>query len=191
MRQRSAGDFKIGQAVRPLLTCNTNGEWAFSGTGFFIEHDGRPILVTANHVALDEPVWICKDPPVGGQFSLEEILAPTKRLCSRGTDIALYDPLEFSPGVTLRLCAAPPPGNYLVGSYEYVRLLVDRERSLFNSGPSTRIGNVGRLVNDDRYPGDSLELSYPALNGASGAPVVVLQGPDKHKVTGVLIANVQ
>jgi hypothetical protein len=42
----------------------------------------------------------------------------------------------------------------------------------------------------DRQP-ESLELSYPALKGASGAPVVVLDGVDRYKVAGVLVANVQ
>jgi len=192
MRRGLVGDFKIGEAVRPLFTRNASGEWAFSGTGFFVEHDGKPILVTANHVAFDEPVWICSDPPGTGQFVLEEIMAPTKRLGSNpGTDVAAYDPLEFAPTVTLQLCSVSPPGNYSVGSYEYSRLMIDPHRAIFNLGQSTRIGNVVRRVNDDRFPGESLELSYPALKGASGAPVVVLEGPEKHKVAGFLKANVQ
>src|SRR5262245_58510717 len=167
-----AGGFKIGDAVRPLFTSNAGGELSFSGTGFFVEHDGKPILVTANHVALDEPLWICKDPPMGKRFNLGDIVTPTKRLRSnRATDVAVYDPLDFAPALTLQLCSDSPPGNYLVGSFEYARLMIDPHRALFNLGQSTRVGNIVRHVSDDGFPGDSLELSYPALKGASGAPV--------------------
>jgi hypothetical protein len=192
MRRALEEKFRIGDAVRPLFTRQPNGEWAFSGTGFFVEHDGKPVLVTADHVALDEPLWICKDPPNGRQFHLDEILVSTRRLRHhRATDVALYDPLEFAPEMTLDLCSVSPFGNYRVGTFEYARLMIDPQRALFNLGGSTRIGNIVRQVSDDSFPQDSLELSYPALKGASGAPVVVLEGPDKHKVAGFLKANVQ
>jgi hypothetical protein len=103
----------------------------------------------------------------------------------------MYDPLEFAPMLTLQLCSVSPPGNFRVGSFEFARLMIDPHRALFNLGQSTRIGNIVRHVSDSRFPEDSLELSYPALKGASGAPVVVLEGPDMHKVAGFLTANVQ
>ncbi|MEM6495880.1 MAG: hypothetical protein AAF709_04035 [Pseudomonadota bacterium] len=51
--------------------------------------------------------------------------------------------------------------------------------------------DIVRHVTDDRFPHLSLELSYPALKGASGSPVVVLEGRDAFKVVGITIANIQ
>jgi hypothetical protein len=59
--------------------------------------------------------------------------------------------------------------------------------------PATRMGNITRMLNlTDQYnkAGDEiLELSFPALRGASGAPVISIDG-DQFNLQGVIIANV-
>ena len=57
--------------------------------------------------------------------------------------------------------------------------------------PATRVGNVTRLVNQTELYGPAgesmLELSFPALRGASGAPVLSSNG---FQVLGVIKANI-
>lgn len=79
--------------------------------------------------------------------------------------------------------------NSPVMSFEYGTTVFEEGRTLLS--PATRVGNVTRIRDMTTRFGpagrDALELSYPALRGASGAPVITMDGG--YKILGVVIAN--
>ena len=81
-----------------------------------------------------------------------------------------------------------------IGTVEYSRLTItpiaNSNSYEVNENISSRIGNLVRISNDSIRDFNTLELSYPALKGASGAPVLDMESGDGIKVFGLIISNV-
>lgn len=185
--------FKTAEAVRPLFVTQDGNSYHFGGTGFFIVHNGSKRLVTANHVIGDLDVFVFVMPEGTAGFEITSALKPTK-LLARSTehDLAVLDVVDFDPGTTLSLAQGSPASNLRVGTLEYSRFELNPNERTLNPNPSTRVGNIVRQLTGDKYfPDSSLELSYPALRGASGSPVVILEGNEQFKVCGIVVANAQ
>ncbi len=75
-------------------------------------------------------------------------------------------------------------------TFEYGTTVEEEGKTLLS--PACRIGNLTRIIDRSDLLGpagnDALELSFPALRGASGAPVLTTDGG--YKVVGVIVANV-
>src|SRR6476620_6686910 len=167
------------------LNPTSDGVRAFLGTGGFIT-DGA-VLLTADHVICD---WTG---PFGcAGFDLEVVpLEVVDR--DPAHDLALLrTTLEHHPPSVLNVppdCDPLVHTNVTVQAYEYGTTEVSAAGIQVN--PAVRLGNITRDFRalDALGPaGDAaLELSFPALRGASGAPVFYNFAP--WTVVGVVVAN--
>lgn len=176
-------------AVKPILTWDQVGEPKFEGTGFFIKHSENTFLVTARHVAIQGQSWVF-DVPRESNFSWEESLFPASIIYEDiARDIAILFCEGFVPKEVLDSESDFPFRNSQVGTMEYARFdMKNRDGIVLN--PSHRFGHISRIVVGENPVRDgSLELSFPALKGSSGAPVLLTEPP--FSVVGVLLSNAQ
>lgn len=160
------------------------------GTGFFVGED--PVLVTCYHViehysgqlaiALREDL---------SKVYFAEVLAAYPEL-----DLAILKVPGYNPPQVLPL--APDDdhhGNVLVSCHEHSQTRKVGKKMIFSA--ASRVGNITRslmkfdlqLLGHD-YGGKitALEVSFPTLRGASGAPVFTNDG--RWQVLGILTGNV-
>ena len=130
----------------------------------------RPLLATAEHVIRDY------DGPLG-ITPFPHIRLYTANIVARhvDTDLALLEVADYSPPRALQLADdSEIVNNQLVTCFEYgTTRRLGKKTEL---APATRIGNVTRSLRHLEVFGkagdDCLELSFPALRGASGAPII-------------------
>jgi S1-C subfamily serine protease len=161
----------------------------FLGTGTFIEP--RPYLVTAAHVIKGWNGTLGIMPPPDGSRAFNA--NPT--YVNPKTDLALLRVPDWSPQTVLKIAEDErvETFNQIVACFEYGTTRTLGETILFH--PAWRMGNITRIhgPNSDvakqygQAGEDALELSFPALRGASGAPVFAWQEPYLY---GIIIANV-
>lgn len=155
----------------------------FLGTGGFFQPNN--LLVTADHVLGN----------LNGSFAICTARYPNTWLPAelvrrnQAVDLALLDVPGYSPISSLEIAEEGEiRSNENVICFDY-STAEKRDDTIFLN-PATRLGNVTRLVNLTEQYGkageEALELSFPALRGASGAPVMSNQ---TLKVWGIVIAN--
>lgn len=155
----------------------------FLGTGVFVSEN---FLVTCNHV-LEQ--W-------QGKYGVA-IEAKSRNFCAeviktdKNHDLALLNVKDYQPPHWVSLeDESEIVLNKLVMCFEYGTTVTAGQMIHFS--PANRIGNVTRFRNlTDRFRGAGdkmLELSFPALKGASGAPVIDCQPP--FKLWGIITANI-
>jgi hypothetical protein len=180
--------------VVPIFGLATNGRAGpFLGTGSIVG-DGS-ILLTANHVAT--------------AFNGPQGILPMSDLARPPYPITLIDRDPAHDLALLRITEYRPPrplvlefeiftDNTTLMTFEY-----GTTRQMGNTislNPATRIGHMTRRLGPGDGLGsltdDAIELSFPALRGASGAPVMInepaaytMLGKVSGGVVGVLIAN--
>lgn len=173
------------ELIVPIYAIGQKGEVVqFLGTGSFI--GGPPLLITADHVIRD---W-------QGRFGISIVSNLQKvyvaNVVARDSfhDLALLEVFEFKPSAVLELAPKIAHQNQLLCTFEYGTTRTQGNQILIS--PATRIGNITRTLNlVSQYQGagdEMLELSFPALRGASGAPIV--SNDDKFQLQGIIIANV-
>lgn len=180
------------RAIVPIVEVNAEKDVvSLAGTGFFV----RPIptLVTAGHVFRSDlaeghayaVAYIGKD----GGPAIAQIADVVH---SKKHDIAVIPKAQL-PGIEpLELTPQIVPMTEDVHTYEYssTRIVRDKEGKLhvyFHA--LTHKGNLMRASepdDPDRTESPTWETSFPALQGASGAPVVAFRGGG---VVGMLVAN--
>lgn len=171
--------------IVPLLALDeSTGVPHFLGTAAFVGE--KPMLVTAEHVVRD---W-------SGPFAIttmrdtNRIIPASLVVKNRGVDLALLEVPGYSCEKPLQLAGDNEiTSNHIVACYEYSR--TETRGAATWLSPATRLGNVTRLLDlTDQYGRaghNALELSFPALRGASGAPVL---SNNNFRLWGVVIANV-
>jgi S1-C subfamily serine protease len=156
----------------------------FLGTGFFAGKES--LLVTCSHLISEKKARyaiLSRDYP-GRLF-------PAKpQLVDRDTDLACLAVDGYRAPHVLPLAADEDIAlNEIVCCFEYGTTVTAGTH--ISISPASRMGNVTRyrtLTEQYRTAGDHmLELSFPALRGASGAPVIEQEPP--HKVWGIITAN--
>lgn len=177
------GSFALGKAVYPIFGfTSTNSPGVFLGTGFFVS---TPYLlfVTCDHVLREE--YSTFGIAIPGQET--KIATIVKRNASSDLAILLID--RFVPNWFFVGQLADFERHNMVSCFEYGTSVAKGRMTELN--PATRIGNITRfldLTNIYGVAGDEmLELSFPALRGASGAPVFSNKSP--FEVLGVIKAN--
>jgi len=170
--------------VVPLFGFNKKeNKWIFLGTGFFF---GKPpYLATANHVLGDmyEKIGI-------HVIEKKEFYRASFVVRKPKVDLAILKITKYEPSISCRLGTDEEISfTQAIYSYEYGTTLNLGEATVIS--PATRMGNVTRTRNlpeDYGEGGDTmLELSFPALRGASGAPVVSIG--NEVVVWGIIVAN--
>jgi hypothetical protein len=165
----------------------------FLGTGSIIG-DGS-ILLTADHVTKDAPGRV-------GFFHLDNLSKPYQvELIERDQphDLALFRTNEYRPEHPLELAFEEPVHtNNTLMTFEYGTTRTEGARIDLN--PATRLGHMTRMIDLTETHGPAglgaFELSFPALRGASGAPVMfdetgtrVLMGQKGFQIVGVIVSN--
>jgi hypothetical protein len=182
------------KAIFPIVSVRYKGSrptYLFLGTGFFIDSDGT--FLTAKHV------FPSKEHTYNAiTFDLQNI-KPVPCLISdlefsQQFDIALGHVQGASDIQPLDLATKDYPLNSDVLTAEFSRThptkREDGELALLVE-PSYRKGYVVRYYKStypESMPTQCLELSFPALKGASGAPIVVEHGGS---VIGMVVANIE
>ena len=161
-----------------------NGCGPFLGTGVFVDPAG--VLVTCDHV-ID---------PWHGNYGV--IVERTNRLFrvqlmlrEPGSDLALLKTSEYQPPHTVPLEQdSEITLNNLIVCFEYGTTMTAGQK--IHLAPANRLGNVTRFRNLQDLYGEAgdymLELSFPALKGASGSPVMNWTPP--FRLWGIVKANI-
>jgi len=157
----------------------------FLGTGFFVFRDHH--LLTCAHVL--KP-WKGKY-GISAQEDSPKLYAAEPIAIDEKKDLALLKVKDYTPVKLLPLIdESDITLNQLVSCFEYGTTIV--AGGTIDFSPANRLGNVTRVRDlTSRFgpAGDHmLELSFPALKGASGAPVLGWRPP--FPVWGVVTANV-
>ncbi|MFN8383402.1 MAG: serine protease [Anaerolineales bacterium] len=180
----SMGEMIPTQVVLPLVSVNDKGKFSgFIGTGFFVGDES--LFVTAAHNVEAE----------GVQFgviyveNLERIFPASVRYVDKLSDVAILEVVGYRPEKRLALSSGDDIYlNLPVYSLEYGTTVIRGRDVRFS--PASRIGNVIRSFSKLELLGrelvDALEISFPALRGASGAPVLTNDG---FMVIGMLVGN--
>ena len=170
--------------ILPLVAWREESENVekFLGTCFFA---GSRIAVTCEHVirsALGQRIGIVKITGVGKQYYVNVIAADAN------IDVALLEIPGFEPSHRFEFAdEGKINGNRPVFTHEYGPTRTINKTILLDH--ATRVGNVTRTFTEPRYNKageDCHELSFPALQGASGAPVL----DEGFRVLGMIMANV-
>jgi hypothetical protein len=166
-----------------------NGILEFLGTAFFVEAN-RNILLTAHHVIRNQGnEFLCSyaGPDKTKPWFNVHLLASDADI-----DVAVLESRSYSPQWKVALEEADDLVlNRPIVCHEYSGVR-RRNGGQYETQAATRLGNVTRMINmqeDYGKAGESmLELSFPALQGASGAPVLFA---DTMKLYGIIKANAQ
>lgn len=158
----------------------------FIGSAFFFRHRGRVLAATADHCIAsqsDRFHIVCAK----GIFYLDI----AKR--DADLDLCIFMPQTFPEGITAELVQdTNTPGNVTLYAYEFSTTEVVPDG--YHLNPASRIGNCVRVLDAEPTFGRAgqrmLELSFPALKGASGSAIIELRGSQMF-IHGVLVANVQ
>jgi hypothetical protein len=175
----------LAEIIVPIFGfSNAEKQWLFLGTGVFC--GTPPLLVTADHV-------------LGNMYDAVKIQVVDSKTFYRASsvrrqpsvDLALLEIENYIPRLSCQLAKDEEiVFNKPIYCYEYgtTRTLGKQ----IEVSPATRMGNVTRIRNlQDMYgiKGEAmLELSFPALRGASGSPILDIA--QDIKVWGIVVANI-
>ncbi|MDO8334655.1 MAG: serine protease [Nitrosomonas sp.] len=183
-------EFKPDKAIVALFA--TTPSHQFVGTGFFIDCG---FLVTAQHVVDNNKsllfgVEIADTHDPAQRRSQLQFKSATVVAMDQSADLAILTTSEYICPCPLPIDTTPLLGIETAYCFEYSRSNGSSTGNFYVES-STRVGNVVRYVDDKRtsplFPPDSLELSFPAIKGASGAPIMSCRG--KWAVIGIMKAN--
>jgi hypothetical protein len=177
---------KPSDVVLPLLAIDSNGNIDdFLGSGFFVGQSSLFVTAMHNTEAAAENLGVVHID------DLQHIFPASVLLTDRDSDIAILTIPDYRPKAHLTIETNNNlPSNLPVICFEY-GTTVKQGHEIFLA-PAVRMGNVTRILSDLSVLGrslkESLELSFPALRGASGAPV--LSSNHNFSVLGMVVANV-
>jgi hypothetical protein len=170
----------------------------FLGTDFFVAKpsiDQPSLLVTAAHILNAEPNSIY-GAIVGTQHP--QPIPANLLVADASTDLALFQVPDYAPRRAIHL-AQDNEINYhtFVTCSEYSRTDRISSTSTIRVTIATRRGNITRTLNPEEVealptplPPDVLELSFPILPGASGAPVFYYSDSTP-RLLGIATANAE
>lgn len=172
MRPLTRGDkWDPRETIVAILGIDEAKRTHFLGTGTFVYLSH--FLVTAEHVVRESMGSFTVAVPVPG---LENATFPAQVVARhREVDLALLEVAGYSPNRAVQLADdSEIVTNRAVFCFGYSTTRNGGGQMQF--APTTRFGNVTRCLHlGDIFGGageDILELSFPALRGASGAPII-------------------
>ena len=180
----SVGELKPPDVILPFLSLHSNRAFReFLGTGFFVGEPLRYVTAAHNVEGRGEHFGVVQIDELG------RIYRASVRHVDSENDIAVLDITSYRPSKWLALPASTNVHlNLPVICFEYGTTVVSGREPQF--GPATRIGNITRVFKQldilNRSLSAALEVSFPALRGASGAPVFTSNG---FVCVGMMIGN--
>jgi len=168
------------------------------GTGFFVGSKENLYIVTAKHVFLDTALQESEEYAFAfkyeGRVGLYRI---TNIIESPEYDIAAFKTDKIPEACPLPFSEHLPALNDDVLCYEYSLTEIERTidgKTKVKFAPMTHKGNIMRpfVSNFPRHQNTPCYLlSFPALQGASGAPVLAHTESKVFYVAGMVVANFQ
>jgi S1-C subfamily serine protease len=183
--QVSIGHMKPVDVILPLLEIDNRGNvHDFLGTGFFVGEES--LFITAHHNTDLENSNLA----VVHLDDLDTLFPASVIYSDSNSDVAVLGIPGYQPQNRLVFAEESAIAyNQPVVSLEY-GTTISRGRETILS-PATRLGNISREFKNFDFKGKilphALEVSFPALRGASGAPLLTNQG---FLIAGMLVGNV-
>lgn len=182
-------------AIIPIVEKNSNREIIkFLGTGFYVGQKDIPVVVTAKHLfnyqmdLNNSYGMVCFGE--GGKKYVADVCG--LKLCTDFDIAAFHSSLYFPETIHYKLSRDITPLNDDVFAFEYSPTIPictkDGKTEIFLDAFMHK-GNIMRYYISDfpeSIPTPSFDTSFPALRGASGAPVIRAKD---HAVAGMLLAN--
>ena len=168
------------------------------GTGFFVCASGELHVLTAKHVFQDSP--LDKGEHYAYVFNTGtriQVWSIPKYSISKNFDIAIFKPQQFESAIPLQFAECQPSLNDDIICYEYSGTRIERTRPDHTHvafEPMAHKGNIMRsYVSDypETKPTPSMIVSFPAMQGASGAPIICAFKREFFYVAGMVVANVE
>jgi len=170
------------------------------GSGFFIGDGERLLVVTAAHVIKDNPLLEGERYTVvfAGTAGVSAV-SISAVLASPDVDLAVcvVEASLLPEAIRLPIASTNPALNEDVVCFEYSSTRIERQpgRTHVSFEPYAHKGNVVRAYDStfpEGTPTPTLLTSFPALQGASGAPVLVKTTPRRTlAVVGMMVANAE
>lgn len=182
------------EAILPIFKMTPDQSFrGLLGTGFVVGSK-TPFVVTAAHVFQNNPLSENEEYAIAlyRKDGTHQLGLIGKFTCSKEVDIAVFGVAGVEGIVRLPILDLPVPSNEDVLTFEYSSTVTRAlEHGLVGAhfSPFTHKGNILRHYKETYRSMTNvavLDTSFPALQGASGAPV--LRARD-FAVTGMLIAN--
>ena len=156
-----------------FLHRHNHGGWQFLGSAFMFRHGGAVLGATADHCIEDVEgqgqLVIATPGDTGEAFKLDIAKRAPKH------DLCLLMPVDEVPGVHMRL-SEDKDKIVNIDFYTLEFSTTTIKDGQFDLRPATRVGNCIRTVDETEFLGpagdEMLEMSYPALQGASGSAVI-------------------
>jgi len=166
------------------------------GTGSFIGHGREIYILTAKHIfenaekeVKDKFAFVLNNGKTIGIFRIRRIIGHPDY------DISICF-IDYAEGmVPLQFSLEQPSLNADVFCYEYSRTSIEAKETggkNIKFQPLTHKGNIMRYF-DSEYPEKSkvpsFNTSFPALQGASGAPIISSTKNKNFYIAGIMVAN--
>ena len=185
-------ELNVRHSIVPIVRLSSSGSvLELAGTGFFVGK--RPYVVTAKHIFEDYPLkdnesFAMAFEDVNGDIKLGKIL---DYRTSSTFDIAVFAAGSIPNATPLSISKKSIPENQDVLTYEFstTRIEVINGTRVVKFQPYTHKGNVLRhYISDfpEKTPTPVMDVSFPALQGASGAPII---RASDFSVVGMIVAN--
>jgi hypothetical protein len=177
--------------VVPIFAIDSSNDIQhFLGSGGFL--NDPPVLITAYHVVSDWNGRLA----IANLYDLDHLWLAKILSYNKATDLAVLEVPGYTPRSFLQLSS----DNYMGTNNSVMCIEYGTTRKVGKTiqlGPATRVGNICRFLDlRDQYGEggeDMLELSFPALKGASGAPVMtnpIIQELG-YQLLGIIVANAE
>jgi hypothetical protein len=188
------------KAIVPIVIAgNQSPAESLLGTGFFVDTAAGPQIITAKHLCghdkLEEGLRYAV---AFREKSAIRIIAVRTILGHPKADVAMVVPGEsFLEAVPLPIAEEDPPLGRDIFSYDYSTTRIERQNGggpLTSFEPLFHKGHVQRYYTStfpEAHPTPCFLTSFPALQGASGAPVLAGSNTKDITVIGMLVANLE
>ena len=187
--------FDPRRAIIPIVEINSNREVIKQlGTGFYVGKKDIPVVVTAKHVFIDNPLdsgcsygLVCYG---DGKKYVADVFG--EKFCDDFDVAAFNSSFYFSDCIQPKLLRGITTLNDDIFTFEYSpsRLITKQDgKQEVVLDAFTHKGNIMRYYVSDypeAIPTPAYDTSFPALQGASGAPVIRAKD---YAVVGMLVAN--
>lgn len=189
------------RAVVPIVAASKNMPVErLVGSGFFVGHTDTLHVVTAKHVIEDNPLEEGQRYAIAFAGSAKiAIVASLEIRASRAFDVAaLKMPMEayLDEAVRIPIASSDPTLNEDVMCFEYSSTRIERKPGggrHVSFEPYAHKGNVVRIYESafpEQVPTTAMLTSFPALQGASGAPVLAKTKPRRTlAAVGMMVSN--
>jgi hypothetical protein len=182
----------VRHAIVPILRLSSSGSvLELLGTGFFAAK--HPYVVTAKHVFEDYPLKDNESFAMAYQDENGDVKFRVIKnyQTSPHFDIAVFAAGSIPNAIRLFISKDSIPENQdvLTCAFSTTRIEVINDKRVVKFQPYTHKGNVlSHYVSDfpEKIPTPVMDVSFPALQGASGAPII---RESDFAVVGMIVAN--